>query len=49
MQYVVQVSGKVLDKQNKAYVVNSKTAEDAKLIATQTFCEDFVIESDAVT
>ena len=26
MQYVVQVSGEVLDKQNKAYVVDSKTA-----------------------
>lgn len=41
MQYVVQVSGEVLDKQNKAYVVDSKTAEEAQLIATQTFCEDF--------
>lgn len=48
MQYVVQVSGEVLDKQNKAYVVDSKTAEEAQLIATQTFCEDFAIESDAV-
>ena len=48
MQYVVQVSGEVLDKQNKAYVVDSKTAEEAQRIATQTFCEDFAIESDAV-
>ena len=47
MQYVVQVSGEVLDKQNKAYVIDSKTDEEAQLIATQTFCEDFAIESDA--
>lgn len=48
MQYVVQVSGEVLDKQNKAYIVDSKTVEEAQLIATQTFCDDFAIESDAV-
>lgn len=48
MQYVVQVSGEVLDKQNKAYVVKSKTDEEAQLIATQTFCKDFAIESNAV-
>lgn len=48
MQYVVQVSGEVLDRQNKAYVVNSKTAKEAQLIATQTFCEDYAIESDVV-
>ena len=48
MQYVVHVSGEVLDRQNKAYVVNSKSPEDAQLIATQNFFEDFAIESDAV-
>ena len=48
MQYVVQVSGEALDKKNKAYVVESKTDEEAQLIATQTFCEDFAIESNAV-
>ena len=48
MQYVVQVSGEVLDKQNKAYVVKSKTDKEAQLIATQTFCKDFAIESNAV-
>lgn len=48
MQYVVQVSGEVLDKQNRAYVVESKTDEEAQLIATQAFCENFAIESPAV-
>ena len=48
MQYVVQVSGEVLDKQNKAYVVESKTAEEAQKIATQNFCEDFAIEGNSV-
>ena len=31
MQYVVQVGGEVLDTKNKAYVVDSKTVEDAQL------------------
>lgn len=37
MQYVIKVSGNVANKQNKAYVVNSKSEEAAKEIAIQNF------------
>ena len=41
MQYVIQVSGNVANKQNKAYVVNSSSMDEAKKIATQKFCDEF--------
>ncbi len=49
MQYVVQVSGETLNKQNKAYVVKSNSEEEAGLIAKQAFCEDYEIESATVS
>jgi hypothetical protein len=49
MQYVVQVSGETLNKQNKAYVVKSSSEEEASLIAKQAFCEDYEIENATVS
>lgn len=45
MQYLVNVSGDVFDKQNKTYIVNSDTVENAKNIATQNFCDEFSVSS----
>lgn len=49
MQYIVQVSGETLNTQNKAYIINSKSEEEANLIARRTFCEDFSVESATVS
>ncbi len=48
MQYLVQVSGDISDKQNRTYVVNSDSAENAQIIATQNFCEEFSSNGDVV-
>ena len=48
MQYLVQVSGDVSNKQNKTYVVNSDSIENAQIIATQNFCDEFDINGEAV-
>ena len=49
MQYIVQVSGDVLERQNRAYIVNAKAKEDAQLIAKQNFCDDFSVDSDTMS
>lgn len=41
MQYLVNVSGDVYEKQNKTYVINSDTIENAQIIATQNFRDEF--------
>lgn len=48
MQYVIKVSGDVANKQNKAYVVNSKSEEEAKKIAMQNFCDEFSVDVEMV-
>lgn len=48
MQYVINVSGNVENIQNKSYVVNSKSEEEAKNTAIRNFCEDFSTSSDQV-
>lgn len=48
MQYLIQVSGDISNKQNKTYVVNSNSLEKAQIIATQNFCDEFTINGDAV-
>ena len=48
MQYLIQVSGDISNKQNKTYVVNSNSLEKAQIIATQNFCNEFDINGDAV-
>lgn len=48
MQYVVRVSGEVLAEQNKVYVVESKTIEEAQDVAAQNFCDDFTVKSDSL-
>ncbi len=49
MQYIVQVSGDVLERQNRAYIVNAKAKEDAQLIAKQNFCDDFSVDGDTMS
>ena len=48
MQYVIQVSGDVANKRNKAYVINSSSEEEAQKIAAQSFCDEFYTNSDVV-
>lgn len=45
MQYLVNVCGDVSNKQNKTYVVNSSSAEDAQIVAKQYFFDDFGVRS----
>lgn len=48
MQYLVKVSGDVLDKKDRTYVINSHSVEGAQQIASQSFCEEFAIKGDAI-
>lgn len=48
MQYMVEVSGDVVDRQKKAYVVGSGSPEEAQLAATRHFCNEFAINGDSV-
>lgn len=49
MQYVVNVSGKVANIQDKAYVVESNSKDEAKKIATKNFCEEFSTDECIIT
>ena len=49
MQFLIHVSGDVLDKQSKVYVVNSDSVESAQTIATQNFCDEFLTDKAVVT
>ncbi len=48
MQYLVNVRGEVADIQNKTYVVNSSSEENAQVLAAQAFCKEFSADPDFV-
>lgn len=48
MQYLVQVSGEIADKQSKTYVINSDSSENARIVATQNFRDEFSLKGEAV-
>ena len=48
MQYVIRVSGDVANKQNKAYVIDAHSEEDAQKIAIQNFSDEFSTSGDIV-
>ena len=45
MQYLVNVCGDVSNKQNKTYVINSSSVEEAQIVAKQFFFDDFGVRS----
>ena len=48
MQYIVQVSGDVLERKEKVYVVSSDSAEDAQSIARKDFCNEYSVDIDNI-
>ena len=49
MEYLVQVSGAVSERQYKTYVVRSNTEEEARSIAAQNFSDEFCVCDDDIS
>lgn len=45
MQYLVNVSGEVYNKENKTYIIRSSSFENAQTIAAKKFCNEFAVDS----
>lgn len=50
MQYLVYSSGRVVDRQEKQYIIEAQSEAEAREIARENFCEEFcVIDSEIYT